>query len=66
VELSEEWKESTVVPIYKKGDKTDCITITIANYVQNFVQRPALKVNSIRGGSYWGSSMWILMQQVIH
>jgi hypothetical protein len=23
-ELPEEWKESIVVPIYKKGDKTDC------------------------------------------
>jgi hypothetical protein len=23
-ELSEEWKESGIVPIYKKGDKTDC------------------------------------------
>jgi hypothetical protein len=23
-ELSEEWKESIIVPVYKKGDKTDC------------------------------------------
>jgi len=23
-ELPELWKESTIVPVYKKGDKTDC------------------------------------------
>ena len=23
-ELSEEWKESIILPIYKMGDKTDC------------------------------------------
>jgi len=24
--LPEDWRESIIVPIYKKGDKTDCIT----------------------------------------
>jgi hypothetical protein len=40
--------------------------ITFSNYVQNFVQHPALKVNSICGGNYWGSSMWIPTQYVIY
>ena len=27
-ELPEEWKESTIVYVYKKGDKTDCSNYT--------------------------------------
>ena len=34
------------------------------NYVQIFTQHPAVKVNSIRRGKYWGSSMWISTQQI--
>jgi len=33
------------------------------NYVQNFIQHPAVKVNSICRENYWGSE-WITMQQV--
>ena len=33
--------------------------ITVANCVQNFIQHPAVKVNRICRGSYWGSSMLI-------
>ena len=36
-ELPEQWKESINVPIYKKGDRTDCSNyrhITFVNYIQ--------------------------------
>ena len=38
--------------------------IISANYVQNFNQHPADKVNSICRGNYWRSSMWTVMQEV--
>ena len=36
-----------------------CYANVWANYVQNIVQHPSLKVNSICRGNYWGSSMWV-------
>jgi hypothetical protein len=63
--LLEELKDSIIVSIYKKGDKTDCSNrhMTFVNYVQNFTQHPAVKFNSICRGKYWGSSIWISTQQ---
>jgi len=66
-ELPEDLKESIIVPSYKKDDKTDCSNhraYIFANNVQNFIQHPAVKVNSICRGNYWGLSMWISTQQV--
>ena len=37
---------------------------TFANHLQNFIQHPALKVNSICEGNYRGLSMWLSTQQV--
>jgi len=65
--LSEEWKESIIVPIYKKGDK-QTVVITGAyhfvNYLQKYTQHPAVKINSLCGRDFWRSSMWISTQQV--
>jgi hypothetical protein len=61
--LPEQWKESTIEPICKKGDKTDCnnhraISLLSPTYkiVSNIV---LLKANSICRRNYWESSVWV-------
>jgi hypothetical protein len=62
-ELSDQWKESLTVPVYKKGDKTDCsnyrgISLLSTTYkiLSNIL---SLKVNPICRGNYWVSSVWV-------
>ncbi|PNF32310.1 hypothetical protein B7P43_G16244, partial [Cryptotermes secundus] len=50
VKLPDQWKESSIVPVHKKGDKTDCSNywgISAINFIQNFIQYSSLKVKSI-------------------
>jgi len=66
--LPEEWMELIIVPIYKKGDKTDCnnyrgISLLptaykiLSNILLSRLIQNAEEVN-------WGSSMWIPTQHV--
>ena len=64
-ELPEEWKESTIVLIYK-GDKTDCnndrgISHFPATY-KILSNIPLSRLTPYARGNYWGSSMWISTQ----
>ena len=61
-ELPEEWKESVIVPTFKKGDKTNCnncrgISLSQPHHLviltQDCFQHPAVKVNSICRVNYW-------------
>jgi hypothetical protein len=50
-ELPDQWKESIIVPVHKKGDKTDCnnyrgISLLSTSY-KIFIKSPPLKVRSV-------------------
>ena len=49
-EMPQEWKKSIIIPIYKKGDKTNCSNyrgISLCQVHTKFLPHPAVKVNSI-------------------
>jgi hypothetical protein len=56
-ELPDQWKESIILPIHKKGTKLTVIIIVGINAiniirVQNFIEYPPLKVKSVRIGDH--------------
>jgi hypothetical protein len=61
-ELPQQWKESVIVPIYKKGDKTDCsnyrgisLLSTAYRILSNILlARLALYVNEVIGDHQYG------------
>jgi hypothetical protein len=51
-ELPDQWKESIIVPINRKDDKTDCNKLSwdfaTTNFIQNVIEYPPLEVKSVR------------------
>jgi hypothetical protein len=69
-ELPDQWKESIIMPVHKKGDKTECnnyrgISLLSTSYkiALNFIEFLPLKVSSVNRWYYWGSSLWVSMLQ---
>jgi hypothetical protein len=54
-ELPDQWKEPTIVSIFKKGDKT------AMEFLRSFIQYPSLKIKCLCRRKYWVSSVWVLM-----
>ena len=66
-ELPEDWKESIIV-LYLFIWRVIVVIVEachfFVSYLENFIQHPAVKLNSICRGNYWGSLVLILTQQV--
>jgi hypothetical protein len=66
-EMPEEWKQSITVPLYKKGDKTDCSNYTGTSLfptVYKFYPTSCCQGYLHMQGNYWGSPKWFFTQQV--
>jgi hypothetical protein len=56
-EMPHKWKESIIMPVYKKGEKTDCSNdggLSLLSNTKNFIQNLFFKVNSKCRQNYWG------------
>ena len=65
-ELPGHWMQSTIGPIYKKADEncSDRGNISLLSNIQNVIQLPFVKMNSMCRGNYLGSLMWLLIEEV--
>ena len=66
-ELPEEWKESIIVPVYKKDDKQTVVIKESCHFCQlliTFYPASSVMVCSICRGNYMGSSVWISTQHI--
>jgi hypothetical protein len=61
-ELPDQWKESTMVPIHKKVDKTDCSNyrgISLISTHTKFYPIFVIEIYVHIRCNYWGSSVWV-------
>jgi len=66
-ELSEEWTDSFILLIYRKGNKTDCSDykgMSLLSTIYKILSNILLSRLTPYGRNNWGSSMWISKQQV--
>jgi hypothetical protein len=66
-ELPEEWKELIIVPLYKKGDKTDCNNyrgISLLSTMCNILSNLILSRLTPNAEEIIGDCTWISTQQV--
>jgi hypothetical protein len=59
--LPDQWKDSIILPVHKKGDKTVIIFVGYHCYQlhKTFIKYPFM-VKSVHTWNYWGPSVWIL------
>jgi hypothetical protein len=64
-ELPQQWKESIIVPIFRKGDKTDCNNyqgISLLSTAYKILSNILLaRLTPICQRNYCGSSVWVLL-----
>jgi hypothetical protein len=62
-EVSDQLKDSVIIPVYRKRDEADCFYyrgMSLLSTTYKILSNFSVKVNSIHRRNYWRSSAWIL------